>query len=47
MLSDPLDRKQALLNNKNVNKNGYFPKGVTHGFGQKLAIFFMFFFKAI
>ena len=40
MLSDVVDRKQALLNNKTVNKNGYFPKGLTHGFVQKIQNFF-------
>ena len=39
MLSDVLDRKQSLLNNKTVNKNGYFPKGLTLGFVQKIKNF--------
>ena len=35
-----LERKEAFEDDKNVNflspKNGYFPKGFTHGFGQKV-----------
>ena len=45
MLSDVVDRKQALLNNKTVNKNGYFPKGLTHGFNQKFQNFCSYFFS--
>ena len=39
-----LERKEAFEDDKKVNflspKNGYFPKGFTHGFGQKIRNFF-------
>ena len=42
MLSYGLERKRSF--DKNVNflrsENGYFPKGLTHGFGQKIHNFF-------
>ena len=44
MFSYGLERKEAFEDDKNVNsfksKNGYFPKGFTHGFGQKVDNFF-------
>ena len=44
MFSYSLERKEAFGDDKNVNffksKNGYFPKGFTHGFGQKIHNFF-------
>ena len=37
-------RKESFEDDKSVNflspKNGYFPKGFTHGFGQKIRNFF-------
>ena len=44
MFSYGLERKEAFEDDKNVNffqskKNGYFPKGFTHGFGQKIRNF--------
>ena len=43
MVSYGLERKEAVEDDKNVNflsaKNGYFPKGFTHGFGQKIRNF--------
>ena len=44
MLSYGLERKEAFEDDKNLNflspKNGYFAKGFTHGFGQKIHNFF-------
>ena len=44
MFSYGLERKKTFKDDKNVNflspKNGYFPKGFTHGFGQKVDNFF-------
>ena len=44
MLSYGLERKEAFQDSKNVNfwspKNGYLPKGLTYGFGQKIQYFF-------
>ena len=44
MFSFGLERNEAFEEDKNVNffkcKNGYFPKGFTHGFGQKIRTFF-------
>ena len=44
MFSYGLERKEAFEDDKNVNffksKNGYFPKGSTQGFGQKIRNFF-------
>ena len=44
MLSYGLERKEAFEEDKNVNfknkNNGYFPKGLTHGFSQKIQNFF-------
>ena len=49
MLSYGLERKEAFSDDKNVNfvmsKNGYFPKGFTHGFGQKVQKSFQFVFE--
>ena len=46
---DILERKNAFLDNKKKStksrKMDIFPKGLTHGFAQKLAIFPSFFFK--
>ena len=40
---DVLERKNTFLDNKNMkskkSKNWHFPKGLTHGFGLKIAIF--------
>ena len=48
---DILERKNAFLGYKNKrSKSGkiaIFPKGLVHGFGQKLAIFPSFFLKVI
>ena len=48
---DILERKNAFLSYKNKkfkkSKNWKFSKGVTYGFGSKLAIFPPFFFQAI
>ena len=48
---DILERKNAFLGYKNKkfkkSKNGIFPKGLTHGFGRKMAIIPNFFFLAI
>ena len=45
---DILERKNACLGYKNKkfkkSKNGHFFKGLTHGFGLKMAIFATFFF---
>ena len=45
---DILERENAFLGYKNKKskktKNCIFPKGLTHGFGQKMAIFPTFFF---
>ena len=47
---DILERKNVFLSYKNKKfkkwKNCYFPKGLVHGFGQKLTIFPCCFFKA-
>ena len=44
MLSYGLERKEAFEDDKNLNflspKNGYFAKGFTHGFSQKIHNFF-------
>ena len=44
MFSYSLERKEAFENDKNLKfvsaKNGYFPKGFTHRFGQKVDNFF-------
>ena len=44
MFSYGLERKEAFEDDKNLkffkSKNGYFPKGFTHGFGQKICNFF-------
>ena len=45
MFTYGLERKETFEDDKNVNfflspKNGYFPKGFTHGFGHKLHNFF-------
>ena len=44
MFSYGLERKEAVEDAKNSiflsPKNGYFPKGFTHGFGQKIHNFF-------
>ena len=44
MLSYGLEKKQDFHDDRHVNfvksKIGYFPKGLTHGFGQKIQIFF-------
>ena len=45
MVTYGLERKETFKDNKNVNfflspKNGYFSKGFTHGFGQKIHNFF-------
>ena len=44
VLSYGLERKEAFEDNKNVNlknlKYGYLPKGLIHGFGQKIQNFF-------
>ena len=46
---DILERKKPFLGNKNKNfkksKNWHFSKGVTHGFGPKMAIFPIFLFR--
>ena len=46
---DILERKNAFLGNKNMkfkkSKMDIFPKGLTHGFGRKIAIFPTFFFR--
>ena len=51
VFDDILDRKNAFLAYKNKkfkkSKNCHFSKGLTHGFGPKMAIFPTFFFKAI
>ena len=43
------ERKNAFLGHKNTkfkkSKNKIFPKGLTHGFGQRLAVFPSFFFR--
>ena len=39
MLSYGLERKEAFEDNKNA-KNGYLPKGLTHGCGQTTHNFF-------
>ena len=48
---DILERKNSFIRYKNKkskkSKIGIFPKGLTHGFGPKIAIFPTFFFKAI
>ena len=48
---DILERKNAFLEYKNKKLNStkidIFPKGLTHVFGQKLAILLIYFFKAI
>ena len=48
---DILERKKALLGYKNKKfksrKIGIFPKGLTHGFGPKMAIFPTFFLRNI
>ena len=45
---DNLKRTKLYLGYKNKkfkkSKNRHFPKGLTHGFGPKMAIFFTFFF---
>ena len=47
MFYDILKRKNSFLGNKNKkfkkSKNWHFPKGLTHGFAQKLDIFPSFF----
>ena len=44
MFSYGLERKEAFEDDKSLNflspKNGYFRKGFTHGFGQKILNFF-------
>ena len=44
MFSYGLERKEAFEDDKNVNflspKNRFFPKGFTHGFGEKVEDFF-------
>ena len=40
-----LERKEAFEDDKNVQKMGIFPKGFTHGFGEKVDNFFIFFFQ--
>ena len=49
ILNDILERKNAFLGYKNMkfkkSKIDIFPKGLTHGFGQKMAIFATFFFR--
>jgi len=49
MLSYGLEKKQAFHDDRHVNfvksKNGYFPKGLTHGFCQKIQNFFYFAFE--
>ena len=51
MFYDILERKNAFLEYKNKKLNStkidIFPKGLTHVFGQKLAILLIYFFKAI
>ena len=48
VFDDILEPKNAFLGYKNKNfkksKNWHFPKGLTHGFGPKMAIFPTFFF---
>ena len=48
IIYDILERKNAFLGNKNnkfkKSKIDIFPKGLTHGFGAKMAIFPTFFF---
>ena len=42
---DMLDRKNAFLGYKKSRKIDIFAKGLTHGFGPKMAIFASFFFR--
>ena len=50
MFSYRLERRKAFEDEKNViffnPENGYFPKGFTHGFGQKIPQFFLVCFSA-
>ena len=45
MLNDFAEKKETFLAIKNIIfqslKNRIFPKGLTHGFGQKMPIFFL------
>ena len=46
VFGDVLVRKQAFLDNRNVNlrrlQNWHFAKGLVHDFGQKIEVFFIF-----